>query len=108
MIQGEYVLNFVWSGMGMEQVWNGYGTDTQLNITFQVLHLMAWNGGVGIRGLDPELWIGVWIGMCARLCSGPFISIGSHITDPTRDLYRPGGRTSNHRQGLFADSVYEI
>ena len=30
----------------MEQVWNGYGTDTQLNITFQVLHSMVWNGGV--------------------------------------------------------------
>ena len=24
---------FVWSGTGMEQVWNGYGTDAQLNIT---------------------------------------------------------------------------
>ena len=48
----------------MEQVWNGHGTDTQLNITFLVLHSMVWNGGVwnGIRGLDPELWIGVWIG----------------------------------------------
>ena len=82
MIQGEYVLNtFVWSGTGMEQVWNGYGTDTQLNITFQVLHSMVWNGGVwnGIRGLDPELWIGVWSGMCARPCSGPFILSGSHI-----------------------------
>ena len=65
----------------MEQVWNGYGTDTQLNITFHVLHLMVWNGGVwnGIRGLDPELWIRVWIGMCARPCSGPLILSGSHI-----------------------------
>ena len=27
----------------MEQVSNGYGTDTQLNITFQVLHSMVWN-----------------------------------------------------------------
>ena len=65
----------------MEQVWNGYGTDTQLNITFQVLHSMVWNGGVwnGIRGLDPELWIGVWIGMCARPCSGRFILSGSHM-----------------------------
>ena len=65
----------------MEQVWNGYGTDTQLNITFQVLHSMVWNGGVwnGIRGLDPQLWIGVWIGMCARPCSGPLILSGSHI-----------------------------
>ena len=65
----------------MEQVWNGYGTDTQLNITFHVLHSMVWNGGVwnGIRGLDPELWIGVWIGMCARPCSGPFILSGSHV-----------------------------
>ena len=65
----------------MEQVWNGYGTDTQLNITFQVLHSMVWNGGVwnGIRGLDPELWIGVWIGMCARPCSGPFILSGSPV-----------------------------
>ena len=65
----------------MEQVWNGYGTDTQLNITFQLMHSMVWNGGVwnGIRGLDPELWIGVWIGMCARPCSGPFILSGSHI-----------------------------
>ena len=36
----------------MERVWNGYGTDTQLDITFQVLHSMVWNGGVwnGIRG----------------------------------------------------------
>ena len=67
----------------MEQVWNGYGTDTQLNITFHVLHSMVWNGGVwnGIRGLDPELWIGVWIGMCARPCSGPFILSGSHINN---------------------------
>ena len=66
----------------MEQVCNGYGTDTQLNITFQVLHLMVWNGGVwnGIRGLDPELWIGAWIGMCARLCSGLFISSGSQMS----------------------------
>ena len=70
----------------MEQIWNGYGTDTQLNITFQVLlHSMVWNGGVwnGIWGLDPELWIGVfwigvWIGMSARPCSGPFILTGSH------------------------------
>ena len=63
----------------MEQVWNGYETDSQLNITFQVLHSMVWNGGIwnGIRGLDPELWIGVWIGMCARPCSGPFILSGS-------------------------------
>ena len=55
----------------MAQVWNGYGTDTQLNITFQVLHVMVWNGGVwnGIHKLDPELWIGVWVGMCARACS---------------------------------------
>ena len=67
---------FVWSGTGVEQVWNGYGTDTQLNITFQVLHSMVWNG---IRGLDPELWIGVWIGMCARPCFGPFILSGSRI-----------------------------
>ena len=54
----------------MEQVWNG----------FQVLHLMVWNGGVwnGIRGLDPELWIGVWM-MCARACSAPFILSGSQI-----------------------------
>ena len=65
----------------MEQVWNGYGTDTQLNITFQVLHSMVWNGGVwnGIRGLDPELWIGVWIGMCARPCSGTLILSGSQM-----------------------------
>ena len=65
----------------MEQVWKGYGTDTQFNITLQVLHSMIWNGGVwnGIRGLDPELWIGVWIGMCACPCSGPFILSGSHI-----------------------------
>ena len=27
----------------------------------------------------PELWIGVWIGMCARPCSGPFILSSSHI-----------------------------
>ena len=75
----------------MEQVWNGYGTDTQLNIIFQVLHSMVWNGGVwnGIRGLDPELWIGVWIGMCARPCSGPFILSGSHI----------GSRESGERKG---------
>ena len=61
----------------MEQVWKGYGTDTQFNITFQVLHSMIWNGGVwnGIRGLDPELWIG----MCARPCSGPFTLSGGHI-----------------------------
>ena len=53
----------------MEQVWNGYGTDTQLNITFQVLHSMVWNGGVwnGSRGLDPELWIGVWMGCALAL-----------------------------------------
>ena len=78
MIQGEYVLNTL---LGLERVLNRYGTDTQLNITFQVLHSMVWNGGVwnGIRGLDPELWIGVWIGMGARLCSGPFISSGSHM-----------------------------
>ena len=65
----------------MEQVWNGYGTDTQLNITFQVLHSMVWNGGVwnGMRGRDPELWIGVWIGMCARPCSGLFILSRSHM-----------------------------
>ena len=65
----------------MEQVWNGYGTDTQLNITFQVLHSMVRNRGVwnGSRGLDAELWIGVWIGMCARPCSGPFILSGAHI-----------------------------
>ena len=64
----------------MEQVWNGYGTDTQLNITFQVLDSMVWNGGVwnGSRGLDPELDRGL-DGMCARPCSGPFISSGSHI-----------------------------
>ena len=78
MIQCEYVLNTLF---GLERVWNRYGTDTQLNITFQVLHLMVWNGGVwnGIRGLDPELWIGVWIGMCARPCSTPFILSGSHM-----------------------------
>ena len=28
----------------MEQVWNGSGTDTQLNITVQVMHSMVWNG----------------------------------------------------------------
>ena len=80
MIQGEYfLLNTLF---GLERVWNRYGTDTQLNITFHVLHPMVWNRGVwnGIRGLDPALWIGVWIGMCARLCSGPFISSGSHIS----------------------------
>ena len=78
MIQGEYVPNTLF---GLKRVWNRYGTDTQLNITFQVLHSMVWNGGVwnGIRGLDPELWIGVWIGMCARPCSGPFILSGSHM-----------------------------
>ena len=80
MIQGEYVLNTL---LGLERVLNRYGTDTQFNITFQVLHSMVWNGGVwnGIRGLDPELWIvvwiGVWIGMCARPCSGPFILSGT-------------------------------
>ena len=87
MIQGEYVPKyFVWSGTGMEQVWNGYGTDTQLNIAFQVLPLMVWNRGVGngIRGLDPELWIGVWIGTCARACSAPFILSGSHISKTLR------------------------
>ena len=71
MIQGEYVLNTLF---GLERVWNRYGTDTQFNITFHVLHSMVWNGGVwnGIRG--------VWIRMCARLCSGPFISSGSHMS----------------------------
>ena len=65
----------------MEQVWNGYGTDTQLNITFQILHSMVWNGRVwnGIRGLDPELCVGVGIGMRAQPCSGPLILSGSHI-----------------------------
>ena len=72
----------------MEQVWNGYGTDTQPNMTFQVLHSMVWNGGVwhGIRGLDPELWIGVWIGMCDRPCSGPFILSGSYVLTTEKDL----------------------
>ena len=75
----------------MEQVWNGYGTDTQLNITFQVLHSMVWNGRVwnGIRGLDPELWMGVWIGMCARPCSGPFILSSSHISPLDYSSYDP-------------------
>ena len=73
-------LERVWNryGTGMERVWNGHPAQ---HITFQVLHSMVWNGGVwnGIRGLDPELWIGVWIGMCARPCSGPFILSGSHM-----------------------------
>ena len=84
----------------MEQVWNGYGTDTQLNITFQVLHSMVWNEGVwnGIRGLDPELWIGVWIGMCARPCSGPFILSGSHvISNGVQQLTRPWARLAAHQ-----------
>ena len=57
----------------MGQVWNGHPAQH----TFQVLHSMVWNGGVwnGIRGLDPELWIG----MCARPCSGPFILSGSQV-----------------------------
>ena len=42
MIQGQYVLNELF---GLEQVWNGYGTDTQLNITFQVLHSIVWKSG---------------------------------------------------------------
>ena len=83
MIQGEYVLNTLFS---LERVWNRYGTDTQLNITFQVFHSMVWNGGVwnGIRGLDPKLWIGVWIGMCARPFSGPFILSGSQVKLPSK------------------------
>ena len=76
----------------MEQVWNGYGTDTQLKIAFQVLHLMVWKGGVwnGIRGLDPELWIGVWIGTCARACSAPFM-LSSSVSSVHHSviLFRP-------------------
>ena len=65
----------------MEQVWNGHGRDTQCNVNFAILHSLVWNGGVwnGIRGFDPELWIRVWIEMCACPCSGPFILTGSHI-----------------------------
>ena len=85
----------------MEQEWNGYGTDTQLNMTFQVLHSIVWNGGVwnggvwkGIRELDPELWIG----MCARPCSGPFILSGSHI------FLRPHGRNP-HMKACYASEA---
>ena len=81
MIQGEYVPNTLF---GLERVWNRYGAGMERTPSqhhFQVLHLMVWNRGVWnrIRGLDLELWIGVWIGMCARACSAPFILSASHI-----------------------------
>ena len=51
---------------GMEQVWNGHGTDTQRSVNFEILHSLVWNGEVrnGVRGLVPDLLIGVWIEMC--------------------------------------------
>ena len=68
----------VWNGYGtgMEWVWNGHPAQHHFS-GIEVLHSMVRNGGVwnGIRGLDPELWIG----MCARPCSGPFILSGSHM-----------------------------
>ena len=47
VIRGEYVLKYVvWSGTGMEQVWNGHGTDTQRNFNFETLRSLVWNGGL--------------------------------------------------------------
>ena len=62
----------------MEQVWNGHPAQHHfLGIAFDGLERRVWNG---IRGFDPELWIGVWFRMCARPCSGPFILSGSHVS----------------------------
>ena len=46
-----------------------------------VCFTIVWNGGVwdGIRGLVPDLWIGVWIGMSVAPCFGPVKLSGSHM-----------------------------
>ena len=69
MIEGEYVLNTLF---GLERVWNRYGTGMERTpSSTSLLHSMVWNGGVwnGGRGLDPELWIGVWMGCALALVS---------------------------------------
>ena len=56
----------------MERVWNGHPAQHHFSG-------IAFDGLERNSGLDPELWIGVWIGMCAHPCSGPVILSGSHI-----------------------------
>ena len=84
VIRGECVLITLFA---LERVWNGHVTDTRRNVYSERLHSLVWNEGIwnGSRGLVPDLWIGVWIGMCVSLCSRPIILTGSHIsTQPGR------------------------
>ena len=115
MIQGEHVLNTL---SGLERVWNRLAwkrdeTDTQRNVNFEILHSMVWNGGVwnGIRGLVPDLWIGVWIGMCVSPCSGRIHVERWHYDTCQSELVGPSNiahpQQQEHWHGIAVRSVWQ-